>query len=206
MSSSHLSVATAIEKDRVASDAAFVLLLEIDIKDLTGTFVETIRFAKNSEDVVYQGATFVAANFTAKLNVDIASDPKFEVTAEDPSGAIRDRMTIYGGAIGCEVRMTVVNSSNLTQSPEIQETFKIVSASQSGYAVTFQMGVDNPLSDRFPNRLQYRAQCTKHYKGPRCKYAGPMATCDYTYFGENGCKAHSNEPNYGGFLGLQNYS
>lgn len=204
MSSSHFSVATAIEKDRIASDVAFVVLLAIDVTDVNGAPVQTMHFAKNSEDIIYKGNTYIAANFSVKLNLDVANVPKLEVTADDPTGVIRDMMNLYNGGIGFDVSITVVNTGNLTQSPEIHETFKIVTASQSGYQVSFTMGVDNPLTLRFPNRLQFRDQCTYQYKGTRCKYAGALANCDYTYFGTNGCKVHANTVNYGGFLGLQN--
>lgn len=206
MSSAHFSVATAIEKDKIASDIAFILLLEIDVVDLEGNPVETIRLAKNSEDLTYRGHTYAASNFTAKVTLDKDTDPRFDVSADDPTGVIRDKMTLYGGGIGCVVRFMVVNSGNLTQPPEVFEVFKVIQASHAGYQVSFTMGVDNPLSSRFPNRLQYKSQCTYQYKGTRCKYAGPLANCDYTYFGANGCKAHDNEENYGGFLGLNNYS
>jgi phage-related protein len=204
MSSPHFSVATAIEKDRIYSDKAFVLLLEIVATDYSGTVLETLRFAKNSENVVYQGNEYIASNFTVKQEMDSISDPRLTITAEDPSGIIRDRLEIYSGAIGFNVSCLVVNTGNIAQPPEVQYDFKIIQATQNGYQVSFTLGIDNPLAQRFPNRLQYRDQCTKQYKGPLCKYSGSMTSCDYTRTGSNGCVAHGNESNYGGFPGLLN--
>lgn len=204
MSSPHLSVATAIEKDRIASDTAFVLLLRIDVVDELGAFVESLYLAKNSEDVLWQNELYTASNFSVKLDLDVSSVPKLQVTAEDPTGVIRSKMEQYAGGAGFPVTMSVVNTGNLAQPPEIQESFKVVSSNAAGYQVTFTMGIDNPVATRFPNRIQWRDQCSYRYKGTRCKYAGPLATCDFTYFGTNGCKAHDNAANYGGFLGLQN--
>lgn len=206
MSSPHLSVATAIEKDRIISDTAFVLLFEIDILDELHSPVETLRLCKNSENLIYRDQEYVASNFAMKLSIDAQSAPSLDVTAEDPAGYIRDRMEMYGGGVGFSVTMMVINTGNMDQPPEIKEQFKVVGASAQGYQVSFSMGVDNPVSTRFPNKLQFRDQCSYKYKGSRCKYAGSMPTCDYTYFGENGCKAHNNSANYGGFLGLQNLS
>ena len=205
MSSPHFSVATAIEKDRIASDVAFVLVIEIDVLNSSGTLVETLYLAKNSENLVYQGNSYIASNFSVKIDLDAASDPKLQIQAEDPSGVIRDRLELYSGGIGFPVRVKVVNTGNISQPPEVSESFKVTQASQNGYSVSFTMGIDNPVSLRFPNRLAYREQCTYQYKGPRCQYAGAITNCDYTYSGTNGCKAHSNQANYGGFLGLQNF-
>lgn len=204
MSSPHLSVATAIEKNRIASDVAFVLLVRIDVIDELGNFVESLYLAKNSEDVLWQNELYTASNFSVKLNLDVASEPRLEVVAEDPTNVIRDKMEQFAGGAGFPVAIFVVNTGNLDQPPEIEETFKVVSSSAAGFQVTFTMGIDNPVATRFPNRLQWRDQCSYRYKGTRCKYAGPLPSCDFTYFGANGCKFHDNAANYGGFLGLQN--
>lgn len=206
MSSPHLSVATAIEKNRLASDVAFVLLLDITVTDANKNTVEHLYLCRNSENVVYQGNQYIAANFEAKMDIDTGTDPRLQITASDPTGVIRDRMEVFGGGIGFEATLMVVNTGNLAQPPEIKETFQIINASQNGYDVSFTLGIPNPTMQRFPPRLQYRDQCTYQYKGLRCKYAGPMATCDYTRTGPNGCKAHGNEANFGGFPGMQNLS
>lgn len=200
----HLSVATAIEKNRIASDTAFVLLLDIVIHDNTGAYVETLHLAKNSENLVYLGNEYVASNFTAQIDIQTGSDPKFQLVAQDPTGVLRNRMELYGGGVGFPVTVTVVNSGNLTQSPEISDQFEVIQASAQGYVVSFTLGIENPISQRFPSRLMWKDQCPYPYKGPRCKYTGSLATCDFTLRGSNGCDVHLNTVNFGGFPGLQN--
>lgn len=202
----HLSVATAIEKNRVASDKAFLILVEIAVQDDLGRLVETIRLARNSETYVYHGQPYQASNFNIDLTESADEEPSLKVDAFDPSGFIRERMETYGGGVGFPVKVLIVNTGNPDQPPEISEEFLIVDASQQGVQITFTLGVDNPLLQRFPNRLQYRDQCTVRYRGPRCKYAGPLLTCDYTRYGSNGCLAHDNSTNFGGFSGLQTLS
>jgi phage-related protein len=204
MSSSHLSVATAIEKNRIASETAFVLLIDIIVTNDLGEYIETVSLAKNSEPVIYQGTEYAASNFSIKMNLDVASTPTLQCVAEDPSGVIRDKLESYNGGTGFKVNLCVVNSGNLDQPPEISESFIITSAAANGFTVTITMGVSNPIATRFPNRLQWRDQCSYQYKGSRCKYTGDLPTCDFTYNGTNGCVFHSNAVNYGGFLGLQN--
>lgn len=198
--SRHLSVATAIEKNKIASDVAFILLLSIDIHDQLGDYVETLRLAKNSEDLVYQGDLYSAANFDADLRLDVEEEPSLTVNAEDPSGYIRERMETYGGGVGSACTMLVVNTGNITQPPEVSETFEVVSATSEGYKISFKLGMENPLTIRFPSRVQYRDQCPLIFKGGECRYAGADATCTYTF---TDCRDKENAANFGGFRGLQ---
>lgn len=196
----HLSVATAIEKNKIASDVAFILLLSVDIHDQLGAYIETLRLAKNSENITYQGAVYTAANFDADLKLDVEEEPSLTVTAEDPTGYIRERMETYGGGVGSECTLMVINTGNIEQPPEVQESFEVVGASTDGYKVSFKLGSENPLTIRFPSRTMYRDQCPLIFKGPECKYAGGDGTCTYTF---SDCRAKGNQSNFGGFRGLQ---
>lgn len=202
--SRHLSVATVIEKNKIASDKAFVVLLEIDIYDEQGTFVEVLRIARNPEDVTYRTFVYKAANFSFDLKLETDSEPSLDIQADDPSGFLREKMELYGGGLGFECRLLVVNTGNMNQSPEIEEEFEVVGASAENYTISFSLGVTNTLSVRFPRRTQMRDQCPLRFKGTLCKYAGPDATCSYTYDGVNGCRSKGNQVNFGGFRGLQN--
>lgn len=199
----HISVETAIEKNRIASDVAFVLLIEVDIVDETGDVVDHLRLARNSEDVVYGGETYTAANFEAKYKADVEEEPSLTFEANDMSGYIRSRMEAYGGGLGSECVVTVVNTGNLDQPPEIVETYQVTAASSQGYKVMFTLGVDNPLMIQWPKIKQTRDQCQWVFKGPRCKYAGAATKCSFTYAGANGCLAKNNTANFGGFRGLK---
>lgn len=201
---SHLSVATAIEKAKIASDVAFVVLLDVELLDNSGNVSEVLRICRNTENIVYQGEQYIAANFTYDLASDNESSPKLTINADDPSGFIRQKMQEYDGGVGFSCWLTVINTGNLSQPPEIQEEFEVVSSSTEGYQVSFSLGIPNPLSQRFPRRIQMRKQCTVNFKDDRCKYSGADKTCSYTYDGPNGCLSKGNAVNYGGFRGLQN--
>lgn len=201
--SGHISVATAIEKNRIASDVAFIILAEIDVRLPDGEITETMYLAKNTENIEYQGKLYQATSFNVDMGSEMGEEPQLTVAVEDPTGAIREKLADYDGAIGFPVRLIILNTGNLDQPPELEEEFQVTGASQAGYTVSFTLGVENPLFTRFPVRSQSRDQCPHRYKGPRCKYAGPMSSCSYTYDGANGCKAHSNGVNFGGMRGLQ---
>lgn len=201
--SRHLSVATVIEKNRIASDVAFIILAEIEVLDANGVKVETLRIARNTESLVYQDEVYDAANFSIDITEDVGEEPSLQISAEDPSGAIRERMDRYDGGIGFPVRVIIVNTGNLDQEPELLEEFQVVGSSTAGFQVNFNLGVDNPLYQRFPSRAQFKDQCPLRYKGLLCKYTGNLPSCSYTWEGANSCETHDNQANFGGFRGLK---
>jgi lambda family phage minor tail protein L len=203
----HLTVATVIEANKIASETAFLELIEVDVKDREGAHVEYLRFCRNSENITFNGNVYQAANFTVSVQQAVNEEPRITFSARDPTGIIRARMEQYGGGVGFEVTYTIVNSARLDAPPEIDEKFLVVQASAPpNYEVNFVLGAENPLRQRFPLRTQYRDRCMWRYKGPRCKYAGDLETCSFTLNGENGCRAHDNVANFGGFPALQNLS
>jgi hypothetical protein len=197
----HLSVATAIEKNKIASDVAFILLLDIAIYDQLGVYVENLRLAKNSEDLTFDGNLYTAANFDADIKLDVEEAASLSITAEDPTGFLRERMETYGGGVGSECTLMVVNTGNIDQPPEVMETFEVTGANTDGYKVSFNLGLENPLTLRFPSRAMWRDQCPLVFKGSECKYTGSDGSCTYTF---SDCRAKNNANNFGGFRGLQN--
>ena len=60
-----VSVGTAIEKNKLFSDVAFINLMEIEVINPTNKeYIETIYVANNQEDIEYQGHTYVASAFS----------------------------------------------------------------------------------------------------------------------------------------------
>ncbi|CCG43298.1 hypothetical protein [Magnetospirillum molischianum] len=198
----HLSVGTVIEKNRIASNVAFVILIEVEVKDSFGNLVEILRMARNNEPIIFQDNEYVAANFELSLKEQAGSIPEIQVVAQDHTLAIQQRMQEYGGGVGFGIRMIVVNTGNLSQPPEIVETFKVIRASARGYVVTFGLGAENPLSMRFPRRRQMRDRCSWRFGSAECGYVGDLRSCDLSLQGPNGCAAHGNTRRFGGFPGL----
>lgn len=206
MSSKHLSVGTIIEKNKIQSEELFLILIAAEIRDEEGVLLDTIRFVKNSENIIFEGHTFQAANFNMNINVQANSEPSISLVAQDQTRTLAQFIEAYGGLVDNKVTMTVVNSGNLTGPAEMREEFKITGASVDNYVVTFQLGTDSAVSRRFPQYRQFKDRCAWKYKGPRCKYSGPLLKCDYTLQGDNGCLAHNNIINFGGFPGLNTMS
>lgn len=200
----HLTVATVIEANKVASATPFLELIEIEILDANGSHVEWLRLAKNSENVDFEGNTFYAANFQVSVSQKAGEEPSISISAYDITGAIRGYMERYDGGVGFPLRYIIANADRLEEPAELSEDFTILgSTAPPGYKVNFTIGSESPLRFRFPISIQEADRCRFKYKGLRCKYAGELGSCDYTRFGANGCVAHDNEENFGGFPALR---
>lgn len=202
----HHSIATVIDKNRIASLEAFLPLLKIDVIDhRSGEHVETLRICRNgNEDITYQGNLYVSTEFNLRHKIEIDRPSEVSLSFFDRTGVITRYMQMYRGGVGFKVELMFVNTGNMNQPPEFRETYSVRTAStnSSDYSVSFTLGMENPLAMRIPRRTQRRDRCQWRYKGPECKYAGGMSSCDYTLQGSNGCAAHSNEENFGGFPGI----
>lgn len=200
----HLSVGSVIEKNKIASEELFLILIDAVINDEDGNYVNTLRFVKNSENIDFGGNNYQAANFDIDITIENNTEPSIRMTAQDQTRTLAQYIEAYAGLVKSSVTMTVVNSGALDGPAEIQETFKVVSANISEYVVEFELGTDSTVNLRFPNFRQFRDRCSWKYKGTRCGYSGGLAKCDYTLLGDNGCQVHNNVTNFGAFPGLLN--
>jgi phage-related protein len=204
-----LSVATVLEKAKVASDIPFLMCLDVSVIDpATGGLVETLRIVKNTEDITWNGNVYTAAQFDIQLKEESGAQPTVDLSVVDYTKTLMQRLEAYQGGVGFKVVVSVVRAdpaSMATDKPEAQAFFEVIGASSSEYVVSFTLGAENPLMKIFPRRLQAKNFCAWRYKDPTtCRYSGAMESCDLTLNGANGCKAHSNENNFGGFPGINN--
>lgn len=198
-----LSVATAIEKNKLASNTPFLVCLDVTIIDPnTLQVVDTMYLVRNNEDLTYNGNTYVATPFEIQLGKQSGGIPQVNLSISDYSRAVQSRLEAYGGGISSKVTVTVVNADNLDQPPEVVEFFQVVGASAASYKISFQLGAENPLLLNFPRGRQLRDRCRWTYMGAECRYAGNLPTCDLSLKGANGCQAHGNTINFGGLPGV----
>lgn len=199
----NLNVSSVIDKNKIASSNVFLILLEVEVKDpSTGTLVDTMRIVKNSEDIVFETNVYTAANFELDIQLDATKEPTITLEAHDETRQLAQYIDAYDGLVSCNIRVMIVNSGNLLAAPDIDENMIVLSSSISSYKARFELGVESSVGFRFPNYRQFKDRCFKAFKGPRCQYAGPAATCSYTRNGANGCIAKNNEINFGGFPGI----
>lgn len=202
--SKNLSLATVLEKNKLSSDVPFLALLDVEIVNpSTGVVVIVLHIANNPESVVWNGTTYEPGGFDFNLKSESGKQPEVNLTIVDYTLAIQGYMQQYGGGVGSNVTLSIVRGDALDKPPEIVEYFQIIGASAAEYMATFNLGAENAIMKTFPRRQQRRDFCQWQYKdAATCKYAGPMATCDLTLQGPNGCQAHGNAINFGAYPGL----
>tara|TARA_R110000851_G_C13102760_1_gene569244 strand:- start:27304 stop:27942 length:639 start_codon:yes stop_codon:yes gene_type:complete len=202
----NLSIASVIEKNKLTSTVAYLILTKITIIDpATGLLVETLYLVKNTEDVIYDGQTYTAFAFDISTEDSVDGASSVSLTVTDYSQAIQARAEAYGGCVGSSVEIIIIASTSVGTSlkPEVTEFFEIISASAENYIISWTMGAEDILAQRFPRRKQMRDRCSWVYKGNECTYAGEVTTCDRSLLGDNGCQAHNNTINFGGFPGIR---
>jgi phage-related protein len=200
-----LSVATAIEANRLSSSVPFLCLIDLEVVNpTTGLVVTTQRIARNPEDVVFNGDTYMKGSFDIQLTHEAGKPSEVQLIVNDYTQTIQSYMEQYGGGVGSNVTFYLVNGAALTKPADIIEYFQIIGATASEYVQTFTLGAENALMQTFPRRRQTRDFCQWRYQSAECGYPtnGAKTSCDLTLQGPNGCEAHGNSVNFGAFPGL----
>jgi len=198
-----LSVGSVIDKNKITSDVAWVVLLEVDVVDPNSrTVVETLCIAKNNEAITFNGQVYQPGNFEFEFQQRQNETPQVSIAAQDQTRYIHQRMEEMAGGVFSTVLVRVVNSNRLDRPAEIEERFQITESSVKDYVVNFGLGTENPLTLQFPKHTQRQDRCAWRYKGYGCGYSGGMPKCDYTRDGANGCRAHNNYANFRAEPGL----
>lgn len=198
-----VSIATVLEKNEIASSTAILTLLKIEIWDeITRTFPETFYIVQNDEDLSFNGQAYTAYPFEFEMSQSGGEEPNISLTLKDVTGAIKQKMNQYAGAVQSLVTVMLVPANAIAGPPEVSFTFRVLTSSISDFDVSWELGNKNHLSTKFPRRTQMKDRCSWQYKSTDCGYVGVMPSCDYSLQGPNGCSAHNNSPNFGGFPGL----
>lgn len=198
-----LSLATVLEKNRLTSDVPFIALIDVEVVNPANGVVEmTLHVANNPESVVCNGVTYEAGAFDFEVKAESGKQPEVSLSIIDYTQTIQGYMQEYGGGVGSNVTLSIVRGDAMHLSPEISEYFQVIASTAENYAAVFQLGAENAIMSTFPRRQQRRDFCQWRYKSTECGYTGPLATCDMTLQGPNGCNTHGNTINFGGFPGL----
>lgn len=199
------TIASAINKAEINSGIASIIGAVLEVKDPnTGLVIETVRVVKNSEDLVIAGNLYTAMQFDFKLKESDSEPPQLNVTLFDPYQVFNDILERTRGLAGASARLFIVNADELDVEPlSYRFDVKTASAKSDDYTVSIVLGTENPLTVPFPARRQTKLRCQWRYKSPECGYTGALPKCDLSLNGENGCREHENEMNFGGFPTIQ---
>lgn len=208
-----LSLASALHKHQIAATQPWYVLLDIypDKDDLA----TVLRVARNTDDVVWHGNTYVAFNFDIESIEENTNGqlPNVTLKVSNVSRAVQGQLEPFSGGIGAQVTLTVVSAADIGNAAQ-QFSWTIIEATADEQWVTFTLGAPNPLLRAFPQGQYVKNHCQWRYNTPamqavadpagaQCGYLGPLATCDLTLAGSNGCRVHANQDRFGGYPGIE---
>jgi len=196
-----LSSQAIIEKNKLSSTGAWLILLEINYEG-----EDPIRLCYNTEDITWPtvGGNLWQA-FPFQID-DVKEDgkgglPMFVIRVSNVNRVLMTYIEASSGGVGASITLRVVHSDHLDLSdPELEETFEILSCSADEQWVSFTLGAENPMLQRCPKQRYLKDHCRyKEFKGTECGYSGGETECNRTL---TRCKELSNGARFGGFPGI----
>ena len=184
------------------SGGAWLWLCEISIPGY-----ETIKLARNTENVVYACNTYTKNNFDvglAPLTGD-GSVPRIMLrVAQDADYTLEDKINATQGAGGGSVKIIRTHEDFLTEFiEELEQNVSILKANSDTEHVIFSLGIPDPLIKKIPIRRYSSKACSyalpSLFRGPECQYSGDDNTCTGKF---EDCYAKGNIVHWGGELGL----
>ncbi len=197
-----LSQAAIIEKNKIASDNAWLILLEITIPPTATGVPIVLRLVRNTEDITWNCLLWTAFPFELDPPKQSGNGelPNFTVRVSNITRTVEGYLEQAGGGIGAQVRMMVVLSAHLEQTtPELDEEFSVQSVSYDENWVSFVLTGGVNLFKRVPLRRFLKNFCPYQYKGPECKSTSSYASCNKSFAD---CKLRGNETRFGGEPGI----
>jgi len=206
-----LSAGAFIEKNKLSTTHAWLVLLKITMPDTT-----VLRVVNNTEDVTWP---VTSGNVYTKFPFDLdeigdtskGEVPSVGLKVSNAARILEPYLEAQEGMVDSVVIIRIVNSINVTTTSlgsgvnnptaEIELTYNIIATNTNSMWVTFTLGSVNPWNKRFPRNRIWRNTCRfKEFKGALCKYAGVETTCDRTL---DTCReTMANSINFGGAPGV----
>ena len=144
-----LSKIATLEKNKLSTDAPFLVLIDIDDKNVG----EHIRVVRNTEDITWNGQTWTAypieiENYTE----DGKTLPALNLKISSGKGLITTYIQKYDGFVDAKVSIYVVNAKLLdVATPELELDFLINETSYDEQWISFTLGASSEIADRFPS-------------------------------------------------------
>ena len=187
-----------LEKNKLATDSAWLLLLDVDI---TGNGSVDYRLVRNTEDITYSGNVYTAYPFELDI-VGRSADgriPRISLRVSNVNLTLSSYLEANDGMAGGTIKIIIINSENLGEDySELEMDFEIISSSANNLWITFILGVPSPLRQIFPMYGYSADSCNWEYASVECGHSG--GSCNRTY---KNCGDNSNTARYGGQLGLR---
>ena len=163
-----------LEKNKLSSDAPFLLLFDISHEQLA----ENIRLVRNTEDVTWAGKTWTAFPVDIEdYSEDGKSLPALNMKIAAGQGLITTYLQKYGGLTDARVRIYIVHAKCLdVDKAEMELEFQITETAYDEQWITFTLGASPELANRFPAQKYLTDFCPFICGDIRCGYTGDK-TC-----------------------------
>ena len=210
-----LSAVAILEKNKLSSDGAWLVLLEVELKNISsgnpGGESIIIRAVRNNEDIHWNGQDWVAFPFQLEEIGESSKGelPQVGVKISNITRLMQQYVETASGGIGSIVTVRVVHSSQVktasregpyyteTATPEIELVFAVTSTTCDAEWVTFVLGLEHPAMIRFPQKRVLKDWCHyANYKDIECGATSPLTTCNRTLAD---CRERGNAARFGGF-------
>jgi len=195
-----LSNIAKAEKNKLVSDSAFLIALDIEIPDT----LDIIRIVNNNEDIVWNGVTYQAFPFELDEIKETSSGEvsEFTLKVSNANNVIGNYVREYdayvknNGFEPIKVTLSVINTNNLNSADyEVQHKATLLKPTINHQEVSFTLGGVNAYNKTVHNRM-LRNACRFKFKGVKCGYSGVESECNKTYAR---CQELNNQSRFGGF-------
>jgi phage-related protein len=192
-----LSIASIIEKNRLSTTGADLVLLDILLPT-------PIYIVNNNENITWNGQEYIAFPFKAGgINYDGKELPSLSINISNVTRAVGAALASVKGGGGIEVILRVVNSKILSEPAMLEEYFIVKNSGRDGTWCSITLGVVDEGQKRFPEKTTMKNFCSylasTGFKRIECAYNGLETTCDGTL---KRCRELGNSARYGGAPGV----
>ncbi len=195
----NLSAIAKLEKNKISSTGAWLVLIEVQFQGAT------IRVVNNNEDIEWptgSGTTWIAFPFElGEVNENSKGElPALQLKVSNVTRTIQQYLEEYAGGTDATVILRVVMSEHLDlTTPEMTETFSVKSTSTDAMWAYFNLGPDFALTQRYPADRYMQNFCPYRYKSIKCGYNGALPPCNKTL---SQCRERNNSTRFGGAPGI----
>lgn len=203
-----LSVASAKHKSQIASTKPWHVLLEVTPDPVNHPDVQLL-LAREPDDVIYRGKTYIAFSFDFDMIWDKSSGElqKVSLKVSNIQRAVQGYLNQYNGGINMALRVLVVSAEDMNGDPAQVYEFGVTESSADAVWVTLGLGGANPMMRAMLRYLYFSNYCPWIYNSPAlqatadpvgapCGYWGSLATCNHSL---TDCEVHNNQARFGGY-------
>ena len=192
------------EKNRIWSDGAWLLFLEIKLTD--GMI---IRMVNNTENIQWQSGFEAGIFIFTAFNFDM---DWIEINTEGriPAAGLKvSNVTLFLEQYlqnpllwkGADIKINLGNSKYLDDyTSELELSYKVVNVSSDPQWVTFTLGGPNYMLQAYPPHKYMANHCRFTFRSTECGYSGLDTTCEKTI---EACREKNNVTRFGAFVGLR---